>query len=267
MQSVDDLAWYLATIARTPLLTREQEYALGERVQRGDRRAAEALVRANLRLVVSVAKRYRGRADMLDLIQDGNLGLMHAVDKFDPERGCRMSTYATPWIRQTIQRGLDERGGTIRIPVHMAETIRFVRRHLAAFATDRGREPTEAELARATGLPLRKVRQALSAPGSTLSLDSPGLDDGSPLLDSLAGSGPSADDALGTHQREATARELLGTLTPRQRGVLERRLGVEEATLEEIGDGLGLTRERVRQIAIEALGRLRGTARFRRVEG
>jgi RNA polymerase primary sigma factor len=261
MRSSDaDLGPYIETLHRCVPLSAEKERELAAKV-RTSRRARDAFVAANLRLVVNIAKRYVGRGlDMLDLVQEGNIGLMRAVDGFDPSLGHRFSTYATWWIRQALGRALVERAPAIRIPVHRHEAAQRLRRVEDAFEADFGRPPEDEELATRTGLSRDLVREARRARGlrQVTSLDDPVGQDGTVTrVELLAGHGPSPEDALHAAERAAEARRLLALLTPRERAMLTQRCSGRESTLEEVAKAHGVTRERVRQIETKALKRLR----------
>jgi RNA polymerase primary sigma factor len=257
----DPLHAYLQEIGRTPLLTKEEEVDLARRVRAGDEEARRRLASANLRLVVSIAKRFAGKGlDLLDLIQEGNLGLLKAVERFDPDRGFRFSTYATWWIRQAISRGLADKGRLIRIPVHTVDALTKVNRTAQRLQMDLGRDPTQAEIAAAVGRPADKVAELLQAGQEPVSLDSPvGEDDASVLGDFVADAGSAAEDAVSavTSADLATA---LDALTPREREALRLRFGLTDGhphTLEDVGRHFGVTRERMRQIIGAALRKLR----------
>lgn len=259
----DPVRVYLKEIGRVPLLTAEEEIELSERMQKGDSAAKKRLSEANLRLVVSIAKRYVGRGmQFLDLIQEGNLGLIRAVDKFDHTRGFKFSTYATWWIRQAITRAIADQARTIRIPVHMVETITKAKKISNQLLHETGREPTPEEIAAQMKLPEDKVREILRISQEPVSLETPiGEEEDSHLGDFIPD-----DDALAPD--EAAAQEMLreqldrvmNNLTPRERMVLRLRFGLEDGrnhTLEEVGSAFDVTRERIRQIEAKALRKLR----------
>jgi RNA polymerase primary sigma factor len=235
-----------------------------EQIERSDvqvRRAKRELTEANLRLVVSVAKRYVGRdVSLLDLIQDGNLGLMRAVDRFQYRRGFKFSTYATWWIRQAIARAIADRGRTIRIPVHMMETLQKVSRVSREMVAELGREPTIEEIARSSGIPASKVRLVLEASRKPMSLETPVGEEAqlSDFLEDTTAGSPA--ESMLTRDLSAQVERALATLTPKEQEVLRLRFGLEDDaphTLEEVGNRFGLTRERIRQIEVKALRKLR----------
>ena len=253
------LAKYLAHIGQGELLSHEEEIDLSKRAKQGDARARQRLIEKNLRLVVSVAKRYRGYGlPFEDLIQEGNIGLMKAVEKFDPDRGFRFSTYATWWIRQAVQRAVADKGRTIRVPVHMTEKIRKVSRAISELAVELEREPSEDEIARRLGWDSEEVRLTMSAMPDATSLDQPvsSEDTASQLGDFIEDERVS--DTPDTVMREIETTQLkegIERLPERARYVLVRRYGLDDrepATLAELGDELDISRERVRQLQREA---------------
>jgi len=259
--SVDALTLFMNRAGRFPLLTAAEEVALAKRIERGDAAAKERMINCNLRLVVSIAKRYQGRdLSLLDLIQEGVIGLNRAVEKFDWRRGFKFSTYATWWIRQACQRAVSNQSATIRVPVHIHERRVKLSRAANQLRTRLGNEPTHEELAEATGLEVRHVKEALEVAEATASLNQSvgSADDGE--LGDLFGD-PTAEDpsdeAAESFERLAV-RRVLAKLPERQRRILELRFGFEgeTETLEAIGKELGLNRERVRQLEREALARL-----------
>ncbi len=260
---VDSLRLYLHAIGRVHLLTAEQEVALAKRIERGDMDAKRQMVEANLRLVVSIAKGYVGRGlSFLDLIQEGSLGLIRAVEKFDYRRGYKFSTYATWWIRQAVTRAVADKSRTIRIPVHVNEKLSKVRSAERGLVQELGREPEPAEVAREVGLNLAEVRELMGLAAAPVSLEAPIGEDGNgrvaDIVPDESGRGPfeRATDSL---QREGLDRALR-LLTERERRVIELRYGLADAepqTLEQIGQDLGITRERVRQIETNSLRKLK----------
>lgn len=268
----DPVRMYLKEIGNVPLLTTEEEVALAKKVEEGDDDAKKALTEANLRLVVSIAKKYVGRGmPFLDLIQEGNMGLMKAVDKFDYTKGYKFSTYATWWIRQAITRGIADTGRTIRVPVHMVETINKTLRMTRTLLQELGREPTPDEVAERLGVPVTRVREVLKISRDPVSLDTPiGEEDDSHLGDFIED-----DSALSPADSAAFSmlREELGTalesLTDRERQVVRLRFGLEDGrarTLEEVGKEFNVTRERIRQIEAKALRKLRHPSRSKRLK-
>jgi RNA polymerase primary sigma factor len=257
----DAVRLYLQRIGRVPLLTREDEVRLARRIEQNDMAAKNALIEANLRLVVSIAKRYQGRGlTLLDLIQEGNMGLIRGVEKFDWRRGFKFSTYATWWIRQSVQRAVANNARTIRVPVHVVERQQKLGRAARRLEVELGREATREELAEATGLPVQHVDEALSAAQASVSLNqSVGSDDEGELGDLFADR-EAADpfDEAEESLRKQGVRKALDALPERERRILELRFGFEGDpwTLEAIGAELGLTRERVRQLEGQALQRL-----------
>jgi len=252
---------YLQEIGRVPLLSEEEELELARRLREGDE-AKERFIQANLRLVVSIARRYIGYGlPLLDLIQEGNVGLLRAVERFDPEKGYKFSTYATWWIRQAIARALAEQGRTIRLPEHIIELIQRINEAEEGFLHDNGRRPTLEELAAMLELPLEKVRQAKEAAAYPLSLEAPlGEREEETLGDLLGEEGPSPPEEIAKELLLSELEESLKELPEREQQILELRYGLkgkEPLTLEEIGKILGISRERVRQLEEQALERLR----------
>ena len=269
----DPVRLYLKEIGRVPLLTSEREHELAERMAAGDVEAKKALVEANLRLVVSIAKRYVGRGMFfLDLIQEGNLGLMKAVDKFDYTKGYKFSTYATWWIRQAITRAIADQARTIRIPVHMVETIHKVSRYSRQLLQEYGREATAEEIGEKMGMSADKVREIMKIAQDPVSLETPiGEEEDSHLGDFIQDEDTPApaDAASQTILREVIEREL-HTLTPREEHVIKLRFGLYDGrtrTLEEVGKEFDITRERIRQIEAKALRKLRHPSRARHLKG
>ena len=268
----DPVRMYLKEIGNVPLLTSEQEVELAMRVEAGDAEAKRDLTEANLRLVVSIAKKYVGRGmPFLDLIQEGNMGLMKAVDKVDYTKGYKFSTYATWWIRQAITRGIADTGRTIRVPVHMVETINKTLRMTRQLLQELGREPTPEEVADRLGVPASRVREVLKISRDPVSLDTPiGEEDDSHLGDFIEDDTAlsPADSATFSMLREELA-NALESLTERERQVVKLRFGLEDGrarTLEEVGKEFNVTRERIRQIEAKALRKLRHPSRSKRLK-
>ena len=261
---LDVLQLFLTEIGRYQLLSAAEEVMLAKRVERGDRKAKQRMIESNLRLVVSIAKGYRGLGvPFLDLIQEGTFGLNRAVEKFDWRRGFKFSTYATWWIRQSVQRAIANDGKTIRVPVHIVERQQRLSRAARRLEAELGREPTRTELSEATGLPVRHVDDALGAASASVSLNqSAGSDDDAEFGDLFADR--DAADPLGEAEevlRAEALRRALDDLPERERRVLELRFGFEGEpwTLDAIGRELQVTRERVRQLESQALGRMEDT--------
>ena len=271
--TVDDpVKVYLKEIGRVPLLSSEEEIDLAIRIANGDVQAKQRLSEANLRLVVSIAKRYLGRGmQFLDLIQEGNLGLIKAVDRFDYTKGFKFSTYATWWIRQAITRAIADQARTIRIPVHMVETINKVKKVQSQLLHQNGHEPTPDEIADELDLPVDKVREIMRVAQEPVSLETPiGEEEDSHLGDFIPDDGAPApaDAASHTMLREQLS-DVLSTLTPREEKVLRLRFGLEDGrsrTLEEVGKEFNVTRERIRQIEAKALRKLRHPSRSRKLK-
>ena len=267
----DPVRMYLKEIGNVPLLSTEEEVALAQRVEAGDESAKKQLIEANLRLVVSIAKKYVGRGmPFLDLIQEGNMGLMKAVDKFDYSKGFKFSTYATWWIRQAITRGIADTGRTIRVPVHMVETINKTLRMTRTLLQELGREPTPEEVAERLGVPVARVREVLKISRDPVSLDTPiGEEDDSHLGDFIEDDSAlsPADSAAFSMLREELS-TALESLTDRERQVVQLRFGLIDGrarTLEEVGKEFNVTRERIRQIEAKALRKLRHPSRSKRL--
>ncbi len=268
----DPVRMYLREIGKVPLLGADVEAELAEKMAQGDEIAKNKLVESNLRLVVSIAKRYVGKGMFfLDLIQEGNLGLMKAVEKFDFTKGYKFSTYATWWIRQAITRAIADQARTIRIPVHMVETIHRVSRYQRQMLQENGREPTEAELAEKMGMSVEKIREVMKIALDPVSLETPiGEEDDSHLGDFIPDedSPAPAEAASYTLLREQLD-EVLHTLTEREEQVLKLRFGLtggRPCTLEEVGQAFNITRERIRQIEAKALRKLRHPSRSKRLK-
>ncbi|WP_459128667.1 RNA polymerase sigma factor RpoD [Guggenheimella bovis] len=270
--SLDDpVRMYLKEIGRVPLLSAEEEIELAQRMEAGDEDAKQKLCEANLRLVVSIAKRYVGRGMLfLDLIQEGNLGLMKAVEKFDYRKGFKFSTYATWWIRQAITRSIADQARTIRIPVHMVETINKLMRVSRQLLQDLGREPSPEEIAKEMGITEDKVREIMKISQEPVSLETPiGEEEDSHLGDfipDLEAQAPA--DAAAFSMLKEVLMEVLDGLTPREQKVLKLRFGLEDGrarTLEEVGKKFDVTRERIRQIEAKALRKLKHPTRSRKL--
>ena len=268
----DPVKVYLKEIGRVPLLTPEEEVELAERMAKGDPAARKRLSEANLRLVVSIAKRYVGRGmQFLDLIQEGNLGLIKAVEKFDHTKGFKFSTYATWWIRQAITRAIADQARTIRIPVHMVETINKVKKVSSQLLHKNGHDPSAEEIAEELDMPIDKVREIMRVAQEPVSLETPiGEEEDSHLGDFLEDSdAPAPADAASHTLLKEQLEDVLSTLTPREKKVLELRFGLEDGrnrTLEEVGKEFNVTRERIRQIEAKALRKLRHPSRSKRLK-
>ncbi|MBE5950468.1 MAG: RNA polymerase sigma factor RpoD [Lachnospiraceae bacterium] len=273
VMSDDPVKQYLKEIGDYPLLTLEEEIELAKRIETGDEDAKQLLAESNLRLVVSIAKRYVGRGlSFLDLIQEGNLGLIKAVEKFDHNKGYKFSTYATWWIRQAITRAIADQSRTIRIPVHMSEVINKTYRVSRTLMQELGREPSEQEIANVMNLPIEKVREILKISADPISLDSPiGEEDDSHLGDFIKDDrivGP--EEAAAYSMLQEQIKKLLETLTEREQRVLTLRFGLQDGrsrTLEEVGKEFNVTRERIRQIEAKALRKLRHPSRAKLLKG
>src|SRR6266852_5145017 len=260
----DAVMTYLREIGRVPMITHDREIELAQRIEMGDREAMKQFILANLRLVVSIAKRYVGRGlTLLDLIQEGNIGLIRAVQRYDWRRGHRFSTHATWWIRQAISRAVADKGRTIRLPVYVNTALNRIRRERQRLLQELGREPTEQELADATGLDPVRMIELQAAPGAPVSLELPvGEDEEQELGDVLADTESASPEDIATTQtlKDEVQRVLEAVLTPRERLVLKLRFGLgngQAHPLEQVGRELGITRERVRQIEAGALAKLR----------
>ncbi|MDE7270562.1 MAG: RNA polymerase sigma factor RpoD [Acetatifactor sp.] len=268
----DPVRMYLKEIGKVPLLSAEEEIELAKRMELGDQEAKKRLAEANLRLVVSIAKRYVGRGMLfLDLIQEGNLGLIKAVEKFDYRKGYKFSTYATWWIRQAITRAIADQARTIRIPVHMVETINKLIRVSRQLLQELGREPSPDEIAEEMNMPVERVREILKISQEPVSLETPiGEEEDSHLGDFIQDDNVPvpADAAAFTLLKEQLV-EVLGTLTEREQKVLRLRFGLDDGrarTLEEVGKEFNVTRERIRQIEAKALRKLRHPSRSRKLK-
>ncbi|MBQ2767901.1 MAG: RNA polymerase sigma factor RpoD [Clostridia bacterium] len=267
----DPVRMYLKEIGKVPLLDAEREMMLAEKMAQGDEEAKNELVEANLRLVVSIAKRYVGKGMFfLDLIQEGNLGLMKAVDKFDYQKGYKFSTYATWWIRQAITRAIADQARTIRIPVHMVETIHKVSRYSRQLLQELGHEATAEEIGEKMGMSADKVREIMKVAQDPVSLETPiGEEEDSHLGDFIPDDdSPAPAEAASYTLLREQLNEVLHTLTPREEHVLKLRFGLDDGrsrTLEEVGKEFNITRERIRQIEAKALRKLRHPSRSKRL--
>ncbi len=268
----DQVRMYLKEIGRVPLLTAEEEVELAKRIEQGDEEAKRELAEANLRLVVSIAKRYVGRGMLfLDLIQEGNLGLLKAVEKFDYRKGYKFSTYATWWIRQAITRAIADQARTIRIPVHMVETINKLVRVQRQLLQELGREPTPEEIAEVMDYTVERVREIMKVAQEPVSLETPiGEEEDSHLGDFIEDEDAIAPpDAASFLLMKEQLEEVLYTLAPREEKVLRLRFGIDDGrarTLEEVGQEFGVTRERIRQIEAKALRKLRHPSRSKKLK-
>ena len=271
--SIDDpVRMYLKEIGKVPLLTADEEIELAKRMEQGDVAAKRRLAEANLRLVVSIAKRYVGRGMLfLDLIQEGNLGLIKAVEKFDYRKGYKFSTYATWWIRQAITRAIADQARTIRIPVHMVETINKLIRVSRQLLQELGREPTPEEIAKEMNMPVEKVREVMKISQEPVSLETPiGEEEDSHLGDFIPDDeAPAPAESAAFTLLKEQLMEVLDTLTPREEKVLRLRFGLDDGrarTLEEVGKEFNVTRERIRQIEAKALRKLRHPSRSKKLK-
>ena len=268
----DPVRMYLKEIGKVPLLTAEEEIELAKRMEEGDEEAKKRLAEANLRLVVSIAKRYVGRGMLfLDLIQEGNLGLIKAVEKFDYRKGFKFSSYATWWIRQAITRAIADQARTIRIPVHMVETINKLVRVSRQLLQELGREPTPEEIAEKMDIPVERVREIIKISQEPVSLETPiGEEEDSHLGDFIQDDNvPVPAEAAAFTLLKEQLDEVLGTLTEREQKVLRLRFGLKDGrarTLEEVGKEFNVTRERIRQIEAKALRKLRHPSRSRKLK-
>ena len=268
----DPVRMYLKEIGQVKLLTAEEEIELAKRVSEGDKKAKDRLTEANLRLVVSIAKKYSGRGlHILDLIQEGNTGLIRAVDKFDYTKGNKFSTYATWWIRQAITRAIADQARTIRVPVHMVEVINKATRCNRKLVQELGREPTLEEIAAELNLPIEKIIEANRNAADTLSLDMPVGDEEDTTIGSFVedDNTPGPVDATSNAMLSEALTEILGTLTEREADVLRMRFGMYDGrthTLEEVGQIFGVTRERIRQIENKAIRKLRHPSRAKKIK-
>ena len=257
---------YLQEISREPMISIEEEIELAQRIRQGDRKALDKLTRANLRFVVSVAKQYQNQGlSLLDLINEGNLGLIKAAEKFDETRGFKFISYAVWWIRQSILQALAEQSRGIRLPLNQVGLLNEINKELARFEQQHERRPSDEELASALDLPVEKITDTLKQSGRQVSVDAPFAEgEENNLLDVLpSNDSPTTDHSLISQSLATEIDRALSTLTPREKEILQLLFGIgcQELTLEEIGDRFGLTRERVRQIKEKALRRLRNTSR------
>ena len=269
----DPIRMYLKEIGRIPLLTAEEEIDLAQKIEKGSKRAQKKLIQSNLRLVVSIAKKYVGRGmSFLDLIQEGNQGLMRAVEKYDWRRGYKFSTYATWWIRQAITRAIADQARTIRIPVHMVETINKVMRVARKLMQSLGREPTPKEIAEEMEMSPDQIRKIFKIAQTTTSLEKPVGDEGDSLLGDFIQdtSQPSPYDSASKQLLKENIEEVLDTLSEREAKVLKMRFGLDgyqpPMTLEEVGQEFGVTRERIRQIEAKALRKLKHPSRRKKLQ-
>jgi len=266
----DPVRQYLRDIGKIPLLTAQDEIDLAKRAEKNEKKARDKLISANLRLVVSIAKKYVGRGmSLLDLIEEGNIGLMRAVDKYDWRRGYKFSTYATWWIRQAITRAIADQARTIRIPVHMVETINRFNRTQRRLMQELGREPTPEEVAKVLEMDPTKAREIIKVSQEPTSLETPvGDEEDSHLGDFIADQGLQPDEQATRELLKIHLDEVLGSLSPREKRVLQLRFGLEDGkqrTLEEVGKEFGVTRERIRQIEAKAIRKLKHPTRAKKL--
>ncbi|OGE28303.1 RNA polymerase sigma factor RpoD [Candidatus Daviesbacteria bacterium RIFCSPHIGHO2_01_FULL_40_11] len=266
----DPVRQYLRDIGKIPLLTAQDEIELAKKAEKNEKKARDKLISANLRLVVSIAKKYVGRGmSLLDLIEEGNIGLMRAVDKYDWRRGYKFSTYATWWIRQAITRAIADQARTIRIPVHMVETINRFNRTQRRLMQELGREPQPEEVARALGIDENKAREIIKVSQEPTSLETPvGDEEDSHLGDFIADQGLQPDEQATRELLKVHLDEVLDSLSPREKRVLQLRFGLEDGkqrTLEEVGKEFGVTRERIRQIEAKAIRKLKHPTRAKKL--
>jgi RNA polymerase primary sigma factor len=266
-QSNESLRTYFKDIAKTPLLTPEEEVELANKVMQGDEKARDHMIRANLRLVVKIAQDYNGYGlPLADLISEGNIGLTKAVERFDPEKGAKLSSYAAWWIKQSIKRALANQGKTVRLPVHMVQKISHMRSISRRMTEEIGREPTRAELSEETGIPERKLAALQQAAQKITSLDAPLADGEGTTYGEVIGDDNAVDphEALSWTNSAEQLEDLLATLDPRETKIIHARFGLngkKPMNLEEIGRDFGLTRERIRQLQNKALDKMRRALR------
>jgi RNA polymerase primary sigma factor len=259
----DTLQLYLREIGQVKLLTPQEEITLAKRIRRGDKKAREQMITANLRLVVKIARDYEGLGlPLLDLINEGNIGLMKGVERFDPNKGAKLSTYASLWIKQSIRRALSNQSKTIRLPVHVFDKMTHIRRTEVKLRETLDREPTDEEVADNLGLNPRRISQYREAARAPVSLDSPiSIDDSTSISEHVADANAAAPfDEIVKHNDSELMREVLATLDARESRILSMRFGLDNGrpkTLEEVGERLGVTRERIRQIQEQALQKMR----------
>ncbi len=274
--ALDPVQAYLREISRTPILTAKEEKELAKKIEKGDEKAKEKLIKANLRLVVSIAKKYIGKAphlSFLDLIQEGNLGLFRAVEKFDWRKGYKFSTYATWWIRQAITRALADQSRTIRIPVHMVELLSKFNKVKRRLTKELGRDPLPEEIAAEMGLEVDKIHHLIKIAEKTVSLETPvGEDEEDSILAEFIADEKTPPPSLEAARKLLRERlkEIMDDLTPRERKILSMRFGLEDGithTLEEVGKVFGVTRERIRQIENKALEKIRQHRKLKKLEG
>jgi RNA polymerase primary sigma factor len=274
--SADSVQMYLKEIGQYPLLTGDEEMELAKRIEKNDEAARQKLALSNLRLVVSIAKKYVGRSanlTLLDLIQEGNIGLFKAVEKFDYKKGFKFSTYATWWIRQAITRALADQGRTIRIPVHMVETINKYQQVVRRLVQDLGREPMPEEIASEMGMEVDKIRHIQKISQETISLETPvGEDDEDSSLESFIPDDESISPSVSAARKilKSYIDEIIGDLTPREQKILDMRFGLTDGvthTLEEVGKVFSVTRERIRQIEAKALEKIRQHHKLSKLKG
>jgi RNA polymerase primary sigma factor len=271
-EKIDPVRSYLKAMGQVSLLNKEEEVELAKRIENGDIKAKEQMIKANLRLVVSIAKRYIGRGlQFLDLIQEGNIGLMRAVDKFEYQRGYKFSTYSSWWIRQAITRAIADQARTIRIPVHMIETVHKFTRVTRELVQELGREPKPEEIASRMSLPVAKILKILKITKEPISLETPVSEEEDSQLSNFIvdDTTPSPSDKVITQSLREQTQKVLASLLPREEEILRLRFGIDrerEHTLEEVGQKFGVTRERIRQIEAKALRKLHYPSRTKELK-